>query len=330
MNKGILWTLTALLLLLTINLAPDTGGSAAALGAAPISNAYDVIASVNSLRASRGLPAYNENSILMQIAQSQADYLASTGGANGHTGPGGTRPIDRAIAAGYPVSGGFFSENWLGQPNYSAYEAVSAWMGDAPHQNTMLSQNLADIGAGVAASGDIVYFVIDCGLAANSQINTPSAGGGTVIVVSGTAMTQDNRIAAAIVSTPDAKGNIYHIVQPGQTLWQIALAYKTTIETIKQKNHLSSTDIYVGQKLFIALAATQTPVPPAVTATLDLSMSTFLPTLAVFTETPSATSTPVAVVPVSGPAGGVAVLAIVLAALFAAGMVAWAGRSRPI
>jgi len=227
-------------------------------------------------------------------------------------------------------AGGWFSENWLAGKNYSAYEAVNAWMGDAPHQNTMLSANLADIGAGVAMNGDTVYFVIDCGLATNSQINTPSAGGGTVIVVSGTAMTQDNRIAVAIVSTPDSKGNIYHIVQPGQTLWQIALAYKTTIEVVKQKNNLSSSNIFVGQKLFIALAATSTPVPPTVTATRNLSTATLLPTLVVFTETPTGTATALGVAPASSPAGGVAVIAIVVVALFAAGFVAWAGRSRPV
>ncbi len=330
MNKRLLWILTGICFLSAISFVTVSNGSAQTLGLAPASNAYDVIATVNSLRASRGLPGYNVNSVLMQIAQSQADYLASTGGANGHIGPGGTRPIDRALAAGYPVSGGYFSENWLGHDNYSAYEAVNAWMGDAPHQNTMLSPNLADIGAGVAMAGDTVYFVIDCGLATNSQINTPSADGGTVIVVSGTAMTQDNRIAVAIVSTPDEKGNIYHIVQPGQTLWQIALAYKTTIEAIKQKNHLSSTDIFVGQKLFIAFADTPTPVSPTVTATRDLSTATLLPTLLVFTETPTGTATALAVVPASSPAGGVAVIAIIVVALFAAGMVAWAGRSRPV
>ncbi len=321
--------LTGVCFLLTIGFAPLTSGSARTLEAAP--NAYDMIAAVNSLRASHGLPAYNFNSILMQIAQSQAEYLASTGGANGHIGPGGTRPIDRAIAAGYPISGGFFSENWLAGDYTSASSVVNSpqWA-DADHQNTMLSANLVDIGAGVAISGGMTYFVLDCGLATNSQINTPSAGGGTVIVVSGTAVTQDNRIAVAIVSTPDASGNIYHTVQFGQTLWQIALAYKTTINEIKQKNYLTSNDISIGQKLLIGHADTPTPAPPTGTPTLAPSTSTPSPTLVVLTETPSITPTLVVTVPTSNPAGSVAVVAIVLAALFAAGMVAWAGRSRPV
>lgn len=323
--------LTGVSFLLTVGFIPVPGSPARASAPASASNAYDLIAAVNGLRSSHGLPGYNVNSILMQIAQSQADYLASTGGMYGHTGPGGTRPIDRARAAGYPVSGGFFSENWLAGSNYSASDAVysSGWA-DAAHQGTMLSPNLADIGAGMASAGGLDYFVIDCGLATNSQINTPSAGGGTVIVVSGTAMTQDNRISVAIVSTPDAGGNIYHTVQFGQTLWQIALAYKTTINEIKQKNNLSSNDIYIGQKLLIGHADTPTPLPPTGTPTLVPLTSTSSPTPVVLTETPSITPTLAVSVSASSPAGSVAVIAIILAALFAAGMVAWAGRSRPI
>lgn len=321
-------TLSGIGLLLIICCVPLSSGSARTIEAAP--NAYDLVAAVNGLRSSHGLPAYNVNSILMQIAQSQADYLASTGGANGHIGPGGTRPIDRAIAAGYRVSGGLFSENWLAS-NVTASGAVySPYWADAAHQNTMLSPNLADIGAGVATSGGMSYFVIDCGLATTSQINTPSAGGGTVIVVSGTAMTQDNRIAMVIVSTPDASGNIYHTVQFGQTLWQIALAYKTTIKDIQRRNNLTTTDIYIGEKLIVGLADTPTPVPPTDTPTLVSPTSTPSPTLAVLTETPSVTATPVAVAPASSPAGGVAVFAIIAVALLAAALVAWAGRSRPI
>ncbi len=328
MDRRFFSTLSGIGLLLAICLTPLTFGSARTLEAAP--NAYDLIAAVNGYRASRGLPDYNVNSILMQIAQSQAEYLASTNGANGHIGPGGTRPIDRAIAAGYPVSGGFFSENWLGGDYATASSIVysGAWS-DAAHQNTMLSPNLADIGAGIAASGGMVYVVIDCGLSTTSQINTPSAGNPT-IVVSGTAATREKPISVAIVSTPDTSGNIYHVVQFGQTLWQIALAYKTTINEIKQKNNLQSNDIYIGQKLLIGHADTPTPAPPTSAPTIVPPTSTSSPTLVVLTETPTATATAVVVVPASSPAGSVAVIAIVLVALFAAGMVAWAGRSRPV
>ena len=69
-------------------------------------------------------------------------------------------------------------------------------------------------------------------------------------------------IPMAIVSTPDQSGAVYHIVQEGQALWQIAIAYKVKINDIKTLNNLTSDVIYPGQKLLIMHAATLTPVPP--------------------------------------------------------------------
>jgi uncharacterized protein YkwD/LysM repeat protein len=318
-------------LLVIFGFLPEATATARSLPLAQASNAYDLIDAVNGLRASNGLPPYSPNSILMQIAQSQASYLASTGGASGHIGPGGTHPIDRALAAGYPVSGGYISENWESGMSLDAQGTVNRWMGDTPHQETMLSAVLQDIGAGVAQDGDITYYVIDCGLARGASVPSTQSGGGTAIVVSGTPVTQEDTIAVAIVSTPDAKGNVYHIVQPGQSLWQIALAYKTTIDKIKKSNSLPSNDIFVGQKLFISRVGTSTPLPPTPTATINPASLTPLPTLVVFTQTPSATTTFVPTAPIEGSVGtGGAVAAIVLVALTAAGLVAWVGRSRPV
>lgn len=334
MNKRLFWLMAVTCFLLTMSFAPNSSGSARTVERLPASNAYDLIDAVNALRAAHGLYAYNPNSILMNIAQAQANYLLSTGGAYGHIGPGGSSPYQRALAAGYPVANaltnppGFFSENWMSGSSGSAQGAVEAWQGDYAHLHTMLSTDLRDIGAGIATDGSMYYFVIDCGLASGSVVNPPA--GGTLIMVSGTPATQDNRIMAAIVSTPDANGKIYHVVQPGQTLWQIALAYKTTINEIKRLNGLQSVDIYMGQKLLIGQAGTPTPIPPTITPTRDLSTSTPMPTLVIFTETATGTQTPLPVAPVSGSAGSVAVIAIVIVALIAAGFVAWAGRSRPV
>jgi LysM repeat protein len=331
MKKTFFWIFSEIIFLLVISLSPESTGLASTPMIVPESNAYDLIDAVNGLRTSRGLPAYRSNSILMQIAQTQADYLASTNGANGHIGPGGTHPIDRALAAGYPVSGGFISENWVSDPNLTAQGAITYWMGDAPHQLTMLSSDLQDIGAGVGQSGDVYYYVIDCGLASGSSVNPTTSGGGSIVSVSGTPGTQEATIPAAIVNTPDGKGNIYHIVQPGQTLWQIALAYKTTVNKIQNSNSLPSTDIYAGQKLFIAFVGTATPVPASPTQTQNPASSTPLPTFVFITSTSTATQNPVPVAPVPGPTGaGTAVLAIIMVALSAAGLVAWVGRSRTI
>jgi uncharacterized protein YkwD len=333
MKKLFIWIIEILLLVI-IGLLPETAGEASSTKIIPNSSAYQIIDAVNSLRLSRGLTPYRTNATLMQIAQPQADYLASTNGANGHIGPGGTHPIDRAIAAGYPVAGGFISENWVSGSNLDAQGAINYWMGDAPHQLTMLSSDLQDIGAGVGKSGDFYYYVIDCGLASGSTGSTnvqPTSNSGSVITVSGTPATIEATIPVAIVSTPDAKGNIYHIVQPGQSLWQIALAYKTTVNKIQAANSLQSTDIYAGQKLFIARIGTATPLPPSPTQTRNPATMTPLPTLEFFTPTSTTTQTPAPVSPTAGSLGaGTAVFAIVLVAITAAGLVAWVGRSRTI
>jgi len=323
--------IAAISLILVVSFMPEMVSTARTLTLAPASNVYDLIDAVNGLRSSHGLPAYKSNSILMQIAQSQANYVASTNGANGDLGPGGSRALDRAIAAGYPVSGGFISQNWVSGHNLDAQGAVNIWMGDAPHQLTMLSSDLQDIGAGMAQNGDLTYYVIDCGLAAGSVPVPTLSSGGVVITVSGTPVTQEATIPAAIVSTPDGKGNIYHIVQPGQTLWQIALAYKTTVNVIQSSNSLASDNIIAGQKLFISRVGTSTTMPATPTVTQNPVSSTPLPTFVFFTPTPTSTSTSTPAVPIPGLTGaGTSVIAIILVALSAAGLVAWIGRGRTI
>ena len=334
MKIRLISVMTAFLILLGFGFTPDLSGSARGPEAASAVNGYDLVAAVNSLRAANGLPPYNVNSILMTIAQNQADYLASTSGVYGLFGPGGPRPIDRAIAAGYPVSGGLFSENWLAG-NYSSASSVvySPGWADAAHQGTMLSPNLADVGAGVASDGNTSYFVIDAGLSTNSKPPSGSSigNGTTIAVVSGTPPSQEPTIAMVIVNTPDLGGISYYPVLPGQSLSQIAMAYKSTVSQIKLYNNLTSDTIYEGQKLFITKVGTGTPTLAPATATRDLSTFTPLPTFVVSTETPTATETPIPVAPVSAPAGaGGAVVAIVLVAVVAAGLVAWAGRSRSV
>src|SRR4030043_1255227 len=85
-------------------------------GSAKAGDAYSLIDAVNNLRAANGLPAYQVNSILMAVAQGHSDYQAAIGQVT-HTGAGGTRPRDRAAAAGYGGGANFFmSEKLHGSP----------------------------------------------------------------------------------------------------------------------------------------------------------------------------------------------------------------------
>ena len=261
-------------------------------------SAYDLINAVNALRGSNGLPAYSSNSILMYTAQNQADFMAANEMVT-HYGPGGISLTSRILAAGYPLAGdlslgGFRAENIIsGGEGMSAQAAVQAWMGDAPHLNTMLSPNLTEIGAGVAVKNGSVYDVIDAArptTSGASQAVTP-------VYVDGTAVSPyDAPISAVVVSTPNADGDVIHVVQFGQSLWQIAIDYGVRIDDIKRLNNLVDDNIFPGEWLLVrkdAVVVTVMPLEtPSVAATVSLTLSalprltdTLMPT-DVFTSTP--------------------------------------------
>jgi uncharacterized protein YkwD len=292
----------------------------------PVSG-YDLIAAVNSLRASNGLPAYQVNSILMRIAQDHSAYQASIGQWT-HTGPGGTRPYERALAAGYNVENaltnppGFFSENVLEGIGLSAQDVINKWAGDYEHLHTMTSSDLVDVGAGVACSGDKCYYTLDAGRQSGSSVSyTPGSGGaasGGTTVASG---------GIIFPSTPAADGSIRHTVKEGEALFTISIAYKTSVEEIKRLNRLTANLIYPGDVLLIREAA------PAGTVTVTPTV-TPKPTFTPFvfrTVTPSITSTPTPIpsAPIANESGMAAVGMIIVAALVLAGVLtASAGRKR--
>ncbi len=201
-------------------------GSASPSGAesaeAPIraGSPYDLVNAVNALRASFGLAPYSISSILMSTAQAQADFLAATGTMT-HSGPGGIGFTARLLAAGYPLAGdlslgGFRAENITGGDESMPPEAaVDRWTGDAPHLNTMVSQYLTEIGAGVAVSNGRVYYVIDAARPTTAGelpvLPTPIGGGSPVPE----AMLPELIIPVS-VSTPNADGNVFHDVKFGR------------------------------------------------------------------------------------------------------------------
>ena len=286
---------------------------------------YDLITAVNNLRARNGLPAYSINSILMSVAQSHSDYQASIGSVT-HYGPGGTRPYERALAAGYPVAGdlslgGFYSENIMGGSGYTAQEVVNAWMGDAPHQNTMLSANLTEVGAGVSCSGDFCYFTLDASTPSGSSVSyTPSSGGTT-----GGAGSPVPTRGVVFPSTPAADGSIRHVVQEGEVLWTIASAYNVSVDEIKRLNKLANNLIYPGDILLIKAAGATATAGPTETPTTAATFTPFI--FWTVTASPTQSPTPLPSAPLSGQGGGVIVGVIVVAALVLAGVLT-AGSAR--
>ncbi len=312
--------LLSILVMLTISF-PSQPAQAESAAAPHFTTPSELIEAVNALRASYGLPPYSTNSILMSIAQEQAEYNLSISTIT-HTSADGLRPFQRALQAGYPVAGdlslgGFFSENIAAGVGLSAEEVVDIWTGDDPHLNTMISSNLQDIGAGVAGSGNTYYFVIDCGLSTGGtpRAFTPPP-------------SYNPPVATIIPNTPNADGSVTYIVQPGDTTLGIALAYGLTLDELLALNGLTEKSvIYPDQKIIIRVGYTPTPTQPT-------STPTGRPTITPWpTSTPTFTLTPIPATPTSSPglpasAARNTVVVIIIAALVIAALIVLPGLKR--
>jgi LysM repeat protein len=275
------WRACCALLILLVIVAAPRATSRGAAPAAPYAGAAELLAQVNALRAANGLPAYRTNQTLMSIAQAHSDYQASIGDVT-HTGPGGSRPRDRAAAAGYGNGGTIFiSENIVGSPGMTAGEAVQAWQGDALHLNTMLGASYQDAGAGMAEANGVIYYTLDVGYVAGSEAPAPPADGTAAAAVTAPAANPTPAAVTPVYTvTPRADGSILHIVQPGQALWSIAIAYGVKVADLWALNGLNDRSvIYPGDKILVkeapptatptvTLTPTRTPRPTRVTATL--------------------------------------------------------------
>lgn len=249
-------------------------------------DAWQLISEVNNLRAAYGLPAYKTNNALIAAAQAHSDYQAQIGTWT-HTGSGGSRPHDRAIAAGY--GGGaqvYVSENVAAGVNLSTSRTVNEMWQDAIHLETMISPLYTDIGAGVGHAGDWVYYTILVGYIAGSpgtgtgqgDSSPPNSGGGTPAP---TAIP----ILPISIATPGDDGSITHVVQYGQFLENIASAYEIELTDLLSMNGLSQeTIIYPGDKLLV-----QPGIAPESTSELDIQETIQETELA--TTTPKATPT---------------------------------------
>lgn len=313
-----------LISILALLVAPSTDESVRAQSpAAPrFATAYELIEAVNGLRARNGLPAYTVNSILMGTAQSQANYNASTG-ISSHVGPGGSSYSDRLIAAGYSFV--FRSENHMSaSPDITGWGLVthSGWS-DSAHQHTMLSPDLCEVGAGVATGGALAYYVLDAACPSGSGGSSYTAvPGDTSVIGGGGAPT----VVVVIPNTPKPDSSTSHLVRPGETLWSIAIAYKTTIVELKTINRLTSDNIYPGDTLMIFLPkATQTPAPTA-TGTPYPTATPFV--FWTVTSSPEPTASPVPLSPVTGGNGMIIVGVIIVTALILAGMFTAAGARK--
>jgi LysM repeat protein len=302
-----------------------------------------IMEAVNNLRLSRGLNPLNAHPVLMQIAQYQADGIAT--GMQGHWRPNGLTLGQWLISLGYPLSGdltldGYRSENWGFAQN--ADEAIAMWLSDDEHTNTMLSIYRSDMGVGIALSEEGYVIVMETALQTKSGQQQTEAYAiltgipATQAAYSGMA-TQDAEngllpqgMMPVAVSTADPQGNVYHEVKYGQTLWSIAITYGTTIKQIQQLNNLLDTILQPGQKLLVLNNATQTAPREAsvIGTTAAPSPAVSTPT---FVSTHTQTSEPVRMLTAQEKRQNtLGVVGIGIAALFLGGLFTAMTKRKPI
>jgi uncharacterized protein YkwD len=325
--------LSALILLLVLSISPKE--KVEARPQANITSPSQLIDAVNNLRIANGLAPLPVHPILMQSAQSQADYMAATGIVT-HSRPNGTY-TQQLLSLGFPLAGdlsqgGFRSENILSTYGPLVWNGVPGAWQDAQHMNTMLSGNFTHIGAGISQSGETYYYAVDTAAATGSGQQQESASTVLTSVPGGSSSNAgvSQFMVPVTLSTPRPDGNVYHKVQYGQSLWSIAIAYGTTIKNIQALNNLGEdSTVYQGQELLVVIGATQA-VSPSLEPTVTLQITaTFAPTS---TNEPTSMPEQVTVTPTeevtseedSKPASSrMLVVLLIVAAFVGAGMAVW-------
>ena len=224
-------------------------------------NAYEMIAAMNILRVSYGLPALVEDPIINAVAQSTAATMAANN-MSWHIGD----VRGRLAAAGYGNGGTVWgTENFAMSSSGMGIDEIMAVWADPDHMRPAVTPAYCNVGAGVAQANGRTYYVLQaayisgqaCGSSSSSSEGTsPDTGSGPVV---------SQLIVPVKIATPDVDGITYHLVQAGQSFWSIAIAYQISINDLETWNNLSrEAQLNAGQRLFIPNKDTEgyaTPTP---------------------------------------------------------------------
>lgn len=227
------------------------------------SRPYELVNTVNSWRATRELPAFIINSALMSSAQSHSEYQSSLGIWT-HQGADGSFEIDRAIAAGYGGGTDIICDEAVAYAAVSQpveYVVYDLWNDYDHRELVLLNSDYQHVGAGAAENNGLVYYTLDaCSFSGASSNNATRPDSPPWIP---TPSVSAEVIEEVLTTTPQEDGTITHIVEPGQALWSIAIAYGLQIADLVTNNQLSPSNpvIYVGEELLIQVSFTPTTSP---------------------------------------------------------------------
>lgn len=279
--------LALLLICLSLALRPAAQGDASAY----------LLAQTNSLRGTRGLPAYTPHPALNAAAANHARWLAGNNRLS-HYQEDGAGPRARAVNAGFPSS--WVSENIYLGSSAGAQSAWNWWLNSEIHFAGLVSPQYDMVGIGSAAAGGRTAFVMLFGNSGAGR--APASGAGAPAPA-----------RRSFVLGYDEVGNIKHEVQPGQTLGDIALIYGYTwddIDAMLALNGMTRADqrrLQPGSVFLVPPpAGTYTPTspPPSATATVSPAATSpaALPSATAVSAAPSVMPTrPLRIAPLASP-----------------------------
>lgn len=217
--------------------------------AAQNSAAAEVLRLVNELRAAQGLPPFQLNSALTAAAQGHAEWMAANVSYT-HTGAGGSRPQDRANAAGYS---GYVSENIVGGTSMTPARGVEWWRNSSIHYRTMTSTRHSEAGVGaapIAAGGNMYVLVV--GQPTGAPVPAPGdqtqPGGQPAAPPSGL----PDIVIPVEVSEPREDGSVVHVIESGQTAWDVAAVYGVDLVGLLELNNLPDNPIlFPGDEIVV-------------------------------------------------------------------------------
>lgn len=264
-----------LLLTLAILFAVPTPSLASEPEEAVFSTA-DLINGINAYRQENGLYTMGTNRKLASAAQQQAEYQSSLGYWT-HTGADGSSPMDRAYAAGYGDGKKIFATEitYCGSVSTAA-DAIAWWKTSAVHNSYMLTTQYVEMGAGEASGNSNCYTVLmgwitDVAAPVVDTTTTTSedSDDDEYTGQDGTAI-EAQLIIPVTKAEPREDGSVYHVVMPGQAMWNIWALYSEdypdlTIDKLYEINNLSVWDYLVeGTELLIHEGTGESAAPAAV------------------------------------------------------------------